>query len=129
LALAPAKSQYGHAREPTAHGRSDGVYLMSITFTYSVPHSGGDGEDAPEVAFGSWRLEIDGAVDDLFRAASIVRTHAIETGDPVSIRLVRILKNAESPAQIRAAISAFRRWTIDTNKRLARDCIRPEASG
>ena len=50
-------------------------------------------------AFGSWRLEIDGTVNNLFKAASIVRAHAIKTGDIASVRLVRVLKDAKSPSK------------------------------
>jgi hypothetical protein len=49
------------------------------------------------------------AVDE---AVSIVRAHAIDTGDGVSIRLVRMLKNAETFDQVEAAATAFRIWCL-----------------
>lgn len=58
-----------------------------------------------------WQLIIDGQSDDLLQAASVVRRHAIETGDIASIRLVRVLKDATSPDEVGSAIAAFRKWT------------------
>ena len=88
---------------------------MTITFTFFAKHQDSElAEDrGPEVA--SWLLNIDGSKNDLFKAASIVRTHAINTRNPESIRLVRVLKEAATPDQIRTAISAFRKWTAETN--------------
>ena len=86
---------------------------MPITFTYADKPSDRISADQRRGAFGSWRLEIDGTVNNLFKAASIVRAHAIKTGDIASVRLVRVLKDAESPEQISSAISAFRKWTAE----------------
>jgi hypothetical protein len=86
---------------------------VPITFTYAVRPSGCNFAGERQGAFGSWGLEIDGTVNNLFKAASIVRTHAIKTGDIASVRLVRVLKDAESPEQISSAISAFRKWTAE----------------
>ena len=86
---------------------------MPITFTYAGDSSDCNLADLRRGAFGSWRLEIDGTVNNLLKAASIVRTHAIKTGNMASVRLVRVLKDAESPEQISSAISAFRKWTAE----------------
>jgi hypothetical protein len=43
-------------------------------------------------------------------AITLVRNHAIETGDGDSIRLVRKLKDAGTPDEIESAAAAFRRW-------------------
>ena len=85
---------------------------MTITFTYAARHSDCDANDDLESGSGLWRLEIDGTVNNLFKAASIVRTGANEN-DPASVRLVRILMDAKTPEQISSAISAFRKWTVE----------------
>jgi hypothetical protein len=86
---------------------------VPITFTYADKPLDCVSANQRRGAFGSWRLEIDGTVNNLFKAASIVRAHAIKTGDIASVRLVRVLKDAESPEQISSAISAFRKWTAE----------------
>jgi hypothetical protein len=85
---------------------------VTITFTYADKPSDCVSANQRRGAFGSWRLEIDGTVN-LLKAASIVRAHAIKTGNMASVRLVRVLKDAESPEQISSAISAFRKWTAE----------------
>jgi hypothetical protein len=86
---------------------------VPITFTYAGDSSDSNPANQRRGALGSWRLEIDGTINNLPRAASIVRAHAIKTGNMASVRLVRILKDAESPEQISFAISAFRKWTAE----------------
>lgn len=55
-------------------------------------------------------LKTEGSLAGLSYAASIVRQHAIATGSPASIRLVRVLKNAHSPIEIHNALAELRRW-------------------
>ena len=90
-----------------------GVKSVPITFTYADKPSDCNFADGRRGAFGSWRLEIDGTINNLLKAASIVRAHAIKTGNMSSVRLVRLLKDAETPEQISSAISAFRKWTAE----------------
>jgi hypothetical protein len=89
------------------------VNPVPITFTYADKLSDRNSADERRGASGSWRLEIDGTINNLPKAASIVRAHAIKTGSMASVRLVRVLKDAESPEQISSAVSAFRKWTAE----------------
>ena len=63
--------------------------------------------DPPVQAFLGGESRLVRTVDE---AVTIVRAHAIDTGDGVSIRLVRMLKDAETSKEVEAAATAFRIW-------------------